>query len=82
MHIKNQHIDSAEDLDIVMPMYYWLDYSDNSITSGSLWNYYRDEVNETANENNDANNYKVNNKTITSKSFKYKKKNNREHSSW
>ena len=75
MHIKNQHIDNAEDLDIVMPMYNWLDYSDNSITAGSLWNYYRDEVNETANENNDTNNYKLNNnKTITSKSFEYKKK--------
>ena len=75
MHIKNQHIDNAEDLDIVMPMYNWLDYSDNSITAGSLWNYYRDEVNETGNENNDANNYKLNNnKTITSKSFEYKKK--------
>ena len=37
--INNTFIDTAEDLDIVMPMYNLLEYSDNySITSGSLWN--------------------------------------------
>ena len=51
-----------------------LEYSDNySMASGSLWNYYRDEVNGSANENNDANNLRIsNNKTKTSKSFEYK----------
>ena len=45
--INNRFIDSAEDLDIVMPMYNLLEYSDNySMASGSLWNYYRDEVND------------------------------------
>ena len=46
-------------------------YSDNySITSGSLWNYYRDKVNDDANKNNDVGNYKINtNKTIANKSF-------------
>ena len=69
-------IDNAEDLDIVMPVYNLLEYKENySITSRSLWNCYRNEVNNSANENNDANNYRINsNKTITSKSFKYKKK--------
>ena len=44
-----------------------------SMTSGSLWNYYRDEVNYSANENNDANNCRIkNNKATTSKSFEYK----------
>ena len=39
------------------------------------WNYYRDKINDSANENNDTNNYRVNNnKTITSKSFEYKTK--------
>ena len=73
--IDNTFIDNAEDLDIVMPMYDLLEYSDNfSITSGSLWNYYRDEVNDDANENNDAC-IKINdNKTITGKSFEYKTK--------
>ena len=50
-------MDNAEDLDIVMPMYNLLEYSDNyAMTSGSLWNYYRDEINDDANENNAANN--------------------------
>ena len=39
--------------------------------SGSLWNYYRDEVNDSANENNDGNNYRINNNKTTSKSFEY-----------
>ena len=62
---------NAKDLDIVMPMYNL--YSDNySMASGILWNYYRDEVNEDANENN-VDNYRTNNKkATTSKYFKYK----------
>ena len=44
------------------------------MTSGSLWNYYRDEINEDINENNVANNRINNNKTTTSKSFEYKTK--------
>ena len=55
MHINNTFIDNAEDLDIVISMYISLEYSDNySKTSGSLWNNYRDEVNNSANENDDA----------------------------
>ena len=39
-------IDNAEDLDIVMPMYNFLEYSKNyRKTTGILWNYYRDEPN-------------------------------------
>ena len=73
--INNRSIDNAEDLDIFMPMYNLLKYSDNySMTSGSLWNYYRDGINDDENEN-DANKNMVNhNKTTTSKSFKYKTK--------
>ena len=45
--INNTFIGNAEDLDIAMPMYNLLEYSDNySITSGSLRNYYRDGVND------------------------------------
>ena len=48
---------------IVMPMYSLLEYSDNySMTSGGLWNHYRDEVDN------------VNNNASDSKSFKYKTK--------
>ena len=51
--INNTFIDNAEDLVIVMPMYNLLEYSDNySTTSGILWNYYRDEIDNDANENN------------------------------
>ena len=44
---NNTFIDNAEDLDIVMPMCNLLEYSGcYSMTSGSLWNYYRDEVDD------------------------------------
>ena len=37
--INNELTGNAEDLDIVMPMYNLLEYSQNSsMTSGSLWN--------------------------------------------
>ena len=45
------------------------------MTSGSLWNYYRDEGNDDANEKNATVNYGINNNKITtSKSFDYKTK--------
>ena len=44
--MNNTLIDNAEDLDIVMPMYYLIEYSKNyRRTTGSLWNYCRDEPN-------------------------------------
>ena len=68
--INNTFVDNAENLDIVIPMYNLLEYSDNySMTSGSMWNYYRHEVNDSANETDAANNNIINNKTITSKSI-------------
>ena len=47
--INSVLFDNTEDLDIVMPMYNFLEYSKNcrKIT-GSLWNYYRDEPNSGA----------------------------------
>ena len=40
-------IDTAQDIDIVMPMYNLIEYSHNySKTSGSLWQYYRDGPND------------------------------------
>ena len=66
---NNTFIDNAEDFDIVMPMYNLLEYSDNySMTSGRLWSYYGDKINDHANDNA-ANNRINNNKTITSKCF-------------
>ena len=44
--INNTDIDNAHDVDIVMPMYNLLEYSDNySKTSGSLWQNYKDDPN-------------------------------------
>ena len=43
--INGTLIDNADDLDVAMPMYKLLEYSKNySKTTGSLWNYYRDEL--------------------------------------
>ena len=54
--INSTFTDNAEDLDIVMSMYNLLGYSQNySMTSESLWNYYRDEIDD---DNNNASNGK------------------------
>ena len=45
--INNTQVDNAKNIDIVMPMYNLIEYSDNyTKTSGSLWQYYRDEPND------------------------------------
>ena len=58
--INNTDIDTARDIDIVVPMYNLIEYSDNySKTSGSLWQYYKDDPNDNLTD---------------SESFKYKVK--------
>ena len=43
--INGIQIDNTEDLDVVMPVYNLLEYSKNyKKTTGSLWNYYKDEL--------------------------------------
>ena len=45
----------AEDLDVVMPMYNSLEYSTNyRKTTGSLWNYYRDEPSNPLSSNSES----------------------------
>ena len=45
--INNTDIENAHDIDIVMPMYNLIEYSDNySKTSESLWQYYKDDPND------------------------------------
>ena len=45
--INNTQEDKPKDIDIVMPMYNLIEYSDNyAKTTGSLWQYYRDEPND------------------------------------
>ena len=42
-HINDEHVDDAENLDIIMPMCNLIEYSDNySYTSGSSWQFQRD----------------------------------------
>ena len=68
--INNEFIEDADDLDIVMPMYNLLEYSKNyRKTIGSLYNYYRDELSDDA-DNNNFDNIKV----VNSEAFKYKNK--------
>ena len=67
IQINDEHIDTAENLDIIMPMYNLIECSDNySDTSGSLWQFKRDEspVRNTGNPENIS--------TNNSLSFKYK----------
>ena len=45
--INNTEIDNAKDINILMSMYNLIEYSNNySKTSGSLWQYYKDEPND------------------------------------
>ena len=45
--INNTQKDNCKDIDIIMPMYNLIEYSDNyAKISGSLWQYYRDEPND------------------------------------
>ena len=68
--INEELIEDADDLDIVMPMYNLLEYSKNyRKTIGLLYNYYRDELSDDADDNN-FDNIKV----INSNTFKYKNK--------
>ena len=59
--INGIKIDNAEDLDVVMPMYNLLEYSKNyKKTTGSLWNYYRDEPSNPLSSNSESFKYKTN----------------------
>ena len=64
LEINDEHVDTAENLDIVMPMYNLIEYSDNyQDSSATLYQYKRDEPPDAL-----ANNLTQNN----SDSFKYK----------
>ena len=53
-------IDNAEDLDVVMPMYNLVEYSKNyRQTTGSSWNYYRDEPSDPLSSNSESFKYKT-----------------------
>ena len=66
-HINDEHVDNADNLDTVMPMYNLIEYCDNySDTSGTLWRFKRDKSPITNAGNPD------NVSTANSTSFKYK----------
>ena len=68
--INGELFEDAEDLDIVMPMYNLLEYSKNyRKTIGSLYKYYRDELDDDADLNDHPNN-----NVVSSSAFKYKSK--------
>ena len=68
--INGELIEDPDDLDIVMSMYNLLEYSKNyRKTIGSLYNYYRDELSDDADDNN-FDNIKV----VNSNTFKHKNK--------
>ena len=54
-HINDEHVEPAENLDIIMPMYNLIEYSDNyADSSGSLYQFKGDEspMNDAGNPNN------------------------------
>ena len=64
--INGEFMEDADDLDIVMSMYNLLEYSKNyRKTIGSLYNYYRDELRDDADDNI---------KVVNSNTFTYKNK--------
>ena len=66
--INNTQVDDAQKIDVVMPMYNLIEYSDAySKTLGSLWQYYRDEP--SVNNNGKIIDFTVDN---NSASFKFK----------
>ena len=64
-HINDEHIGTAEDIDITMPVYNLIEYSNNySDTSGSLWQFKRDENNDGNPDNVSTNNSWSNTKQV------------------
>ena len=60
LKINGVKIDNAEDLDVVMPVYNLHEYSKNyRKTTGSLWNYYRDEPSNLLSSNSESFKYKT-----------------------
>ena len=47
-HLNDEHVETADNLNIIMNLYNLLEYSDNSVeSSGSLWQYKKDDQNMT-----------------------------------
>ena len=69
-HINDEHVETVENLDIIIPMYNLIEYSDNYVdSSGSSYQFKRDE--STTNDDGNPLNVALDNST----SFKYKASN-------
>ena len=66
--INGELVEDADDLDIIMSIYNLLEYSKNyRKTIGSLYNYYRDELSDDADDNNFNNIKGANSNTLSIK---------------
>ena len=71
-HINDEHVDNADNLAVILPMYNLIEYSDSySDTSRSLWQFKRDEQN--MNNGNPANVTTANSSSFKCKSSLIKK---------
>ena len=69
--INNSHTDNAKDINVVLPMYNLIEYSDNySKTSVSLWSFYKGEP--ALDDNGNSADFTDDNNT--SNTFKFKDK--------
>ena len=60
--------DNAEEFHVAMPMHNLIEYSKNyRKTTGSLWNYYRDELTDDRNDTNFPNKNVINSESFQSK---------------
>ena len=60
LKLDHKLIEYAEDVDVIIPMYNLFHYSKNCRkTTGSLWNYYRDEPNSGYNNSRDRIHYSI-----------------------
>ena len=68
--INNVLIDNTEDLDVAMPMCNLIEYSENyRKTTGSLYNYYRDELINDINNNNNLNKIVINSESFNGSTY-------------
>ena len=75
-HINDEHVETAENLDIIMPMYNLIEYPDNYANySGSLWQFKRDKLPQMGVINPNVS-------VTNSSSFKYKSSLKRINCSW
>ena len=71
--INGTYVDNSQDVDIVIPMYNLIEYSDNySKASGTLWQYYKDDLNDNLVQSESfKSKIKITGKTLANDNTKY-----------